>query len=129
MDMMRDLSANIARVFKLIRRSLSPVGTDGGWGMVTPRSCSFAMGRFVCFAGGERQISAGASGIDPAGSMIALHAAFVQLVSASNGHSVVVKVFANASRGAALDAARCWQPSAWLLRLSSVVPRTHFWFG
>ena len=40
MDMTHYLSANIARVFNLIRRSLSPVGSDGGCGMVTSKSCS-----------------------------------------------------------------------------------------
>ena len=51
-----NLSANIARVFKLIRHSLGPVGTDGGCGMVASKSCSLAMGWFICFAHGEKRI-------------------------------------------------------------------------
>ena len=56
MDGVCDLSANIVRVFKSIRRSLSPADTDGGCGMVTSKSCSLAMSWFVCFASGERRI-------------------------------------------------------------------------
>lgn len=69
---MFNLSANVARVFKLNICSLIPVGTINEWGMVISRSCSFGMGRFFCVAGDERQIimSAGplrgASGINPA---------------------------------------------------------------
>ena len=48
MDMMCDLSANIARVFNPIRPSLSPVGTDGGYRVVSFKSCSLAHG-FVRF--------------------------------------------------------------------------------
>ena len=72
---MCDLSPNVARVFKLIRRSLSPVGTHGGCGMVTSKSCSFAMGCFVCIAGGDGRIIisashlVGTSGISPVGSV------------------------------------------------------------
>ena len=50
MDMIRYLPANIARVPKLIRCSLSPVGSDGGCGMVTSKSCSWSMSWFVCFS-------------------------------------------------------------------------------
>ena len=117
--MARDLSASDARVFKLIRCSLSPVGASGGCGivemskgctfamgcgMVMSKSCSFAMGWFVCFVCGDRQIIAsagrlvGASGIDPVdGSMMAARAAFVWLVSVSSGCSVVVILFVMAS--------------------------------
>ena len=72
LDVMWDLSADIARVFKLTRGSLSPVGTDdGGCEMVTSKSCSLAMGGLICFPGGKRQIITsagclvGASGINP----------------------------------------------------------------
>ena len=37
MNVMCDLSKNIARAFKLISHSLSPVGTDGGCCMVTSK--------------------------------------------------------------------------------------------
>ena len=77
MDVMCDVSANIARVFKSIRGSLSPVVcTDGGCGMVTCKSCSLAIGCFLCSAGGERWIIisagrlVGAFGINPIGSMM-----------------------------------------------------------
>ena len=46
-DVMCDLSANIARVFKSIRRSLSPVDTGGGCGMVTSKSKSCRVSRWV----------------------------------------------------------------------------------
>ena len=69
-----------------------------------------------------------ASGINPVGSMMALHAVFVGLVSAANGRSAIVKVFVIALRRAVLDVPQqpgnAWPP----LRLSSAVPRTHF-FG
>ena len=102
MDVMCDLSAKIAMVFNLIRRSLSPVGvcTDSGYGS---KSCSLAMGLFVCFAGGERWIiiAAGsliaASRINPVGSMMVLYAVFVQFVYVSSACSVIVGVFLIAS--------------------------------
>ena len=89
MDAMCDLSANIARFFKLIRRSWSPLGgctvSDGGWGIVMSRRCSLATGWFVCFPdGGERRIMmsagclVGASGISPVGSMMVSYAVFVR---------------------------------------------------
>ena len=58
------LSANIARGFKLTRCSLSPVGTDGGYSMVTSKksSCSLATGWFICFASSERQIIISSAG-------------------------------------------------------------------
>jgi hypothetical protein len=102
MDAMCDLSAKNARVFKLIRLSSSLWGgtvSDGGWGAAMSRSCGFATGWFVCFAGGERRIMMsagrlpGASGMSPVGSMMVLHAAFVRLVSVSNGRSVIANVF------------------------------------
>jgi hypothetical protein len=103
MDAMCYLSAKNTRVFKLIRRSSSPWGgavSDGGcWGTVMSRSCSFATGWFVCFAGGERRIMmsagrlAGASGMSPVGSTTVSCAVFVWLVSVSNGRSVIANVF------------------------------------
>ena len=107
MDVMCDLSANSARVFKSIRRSLSPVGTGGGCGMVTSKSYSFAMGWFACFAGGDRRIiiSAGrlvsASAISPVGSMMVLYVA-----SVSSGRSVFASVFVMASCSAVLEVRR-----------------------
>ena len=69
------------------------------------------------------------SGTNPVGSMMGLHAAFVGLVSATNGRSAIVKVFVIAlCRAVVLDVPQqpgnAWPP----LRLSSAVPRTHF-FG
>ena len=50
MDVVCDLSANIGRVFKSIRCSLSPVGTDGGVGMITSKSCGLVgMSQFRLF--------------------------------------------------------------------------------
>ena len=107
MEVMCDLSANIARVFKSIRHSDSPVGTGGGCGMVTSKSCSFAMDWLVCFASGDSIsrriiISAagrlvGASGISPVGSMMVSYAVFVRLASVSSGCSVIASVFVMAS--------------------------------
>jgi hypothetical protein len=133
MDAMCDLSAKNARVFKLIRRSSSPWGgavSDGGWGVAMSRSCSFATGWFVCFAGGERRIMmsagrlAGASGMSPVGSMTVSHAVFVRLVSVSNGRSVIANVFVMASCAAVLEVRR--HPNAWSPYLSNAVPHVHF---
>ena len=114
MDVRCDLSAKNARVFGLIRRSLSPGGTDsdGGCGMVMSRSCSFAVGFPVCLAGGERRIIisagrlAGASGMSPVGSMTVSHAVLVRLVTVSRGRSAIVNVLVIASCRAVLDASR-----------------------
>ena len=91
MDGMCDLSAKSARVSKLIRCLLSPAGADGGCGVVmSSKSCTLAVGWFVCFAGSERRINVsagllvGVSGISPVGSMMAGCAMFVLLVSVSN---------------------------------------------
>ena len=93
------------------------------------RSCSFATGWFVCFAGGERRIIVsagrlvGASGMSPVGSMTVSHAVFVRLVSVSDGRSVMANVFVMASCGVVLDARR--HPNAWSPCVSSVVPHVH----
>ena len=61
------------------KHSLNPVGTNGGWGMVTFGIYNFAMGLFVCFVLRERRIMilaghlAGAVGINPVGSMVVLY--------------------------------------------------------
>ena len=76
MDVRCDLSASVARVSGLIRRSSSPWGVveDGGCGIVMSSSWSFVIGWFVCFAGGDRRIImsagllVGASGMSPVGS-------------------------------------------------------------
>ena len=135
MDAMCDLSAWNARFFESIRQLLSPFGTivDGGWGMVIFRSCSFAIGWFVCFAGGERRIMmsagrlVGASGMSPVGSMIVSYAVFVRLVSVStSGLSVIARVLVIASCSAIFDVRR--HPNAWSPYLSKVVPQMHFLF-
>ena len=129
MDVMCDLSAYDARFFKSIRRSF-PVGIDGGCGMVTSKSCSLVMGRFVCFAGGDRRIMmsagrlVGASGINPVGSMTVSYAVLVRLVNVSSGRSVIVSVFVMVSCSAILEVRR--HPKAWSPYLSNVAPHMHF---
>ena len=123
-ELMCDLSAKVARwVFKLIRRSLSPVGTNGGCGMVTSNSCSLAMGWFVYFI-----ISAGplvgASGINPVNSMMVLYATFVRLVDVSSGRSVIVSVFVIVMCSAVLDVRR--HPNVCSQYLLNVVRHMHF---
>jgi hypothetical protein len=133
MDAICHLSANAARVFKLIRRSSSPWGgtvSDGGWGAAMSRSYSFVTGWFVCFAGGERRIMmsaarlAGASGMSPVGSITVSCAVFVWLVSVSNGRSVIANVFVMASCSVVLEVRR--HPNVWSPHLSNVVPHMHF---
>ena len=100
------------------------------WCGDTSRNCSFAMGWFGCFAGGERRIIASAgrlvgAGIDPAGSAMASHPACVRLVSVISGHSVIVSVFVMASCGVVLEVRR--HPSARQSAcLSSAALRAHF---
>ncbi len=134
MDVRCDLSAKNARVFGLIRRSLSPGGTgsDGGCGIVMSSSCSFAVGFPVCLAGGERRIIisagrlAGASGMSPVGSITVSYAVLVRLVNVSRGRSAIVNVLVIASCRAVLDVRR--HPNAWSPYLSNVVPHMHLWW-
>ena len=131
MEVMCDLSASIASIFKSIRCSLSPVGTGGGCGIVTSKTCSFVMDWFVCFASGDRRIgiSAGplmdASGISPIGSMMVSYAVYVLLASVSSGRSVVVaSVFVMASCSAVLEVQG--HSNTWSPYLSNVV--LHIWW-